>query len=312
MDTYLKDTLTGTGRQRRRATYVLLGSLASILLIALFDQLTGTRVSFVALYVIPVGLLSWNFGRPGGHGSALVAAAAELAADTWTPMGDPAALIAWNAGSVLVLSWIVAEVLTRLHRALDEQRELARTDSLTGVANGRQFREAAEVEIERVTRYGGTFTVAFLDVDHFKEVNDMLGHGTGDQLLREIAQELTSRLRRVDLVARFGGDEFIMLLPETDREAARVALEKVRESIGELARGYGIRARASIGSVTFLKPPASVDEMLRRADAAMYSAKHRATAEPTGPRPRSPSGAWSRPSAWPSASWAPPVSRCPR
>src|SRR5450759_1459678 len=250
VDPYLKEALHGPRRLGRRAPLVFLGSLPAILLIALVDQLTGTRVSLIALYVIPVGLLSWSFGRPGGHGAALVAAVAGLVADLLTPAGDTTALIAWNAGSVLMLSWIVAEVLARLHRALDEQRDLARTDSLTGVANGRQFREAAEVEMERVTRYGGTFTVAFLDVDHFKEVNETLGHDAGDRLLSEIAHALTSRLRRVDLVARFGGDEFVVLLPETDREAACVALENVRESIGQLARDYGGGVRASIGSVT--------------------------------------------------------------
>lgn len=273
MDPYLKEALTGAGRVGKRAPLVLLGSLAAILLIALFDQLTGTRVSLAALYVLPVGVLSWSFGRPGGHGSALVAAAAELVADTWSPVGDSTALVAWNAGSVLVLCWIVAEVLTRLRRSLDEQRELARTDHLTGVANGRQFREAAEVEMERVGRYGGIFTVAFLDVDNFKEVNDSLGHDAGDRLIREIAQTLTSRLRRVDLVARFGGDEFVMLLPETDREEAGAALEKIRGSIRALADFYGPSVGASIGAVTFLEPPDSIDEMLRRADDAMYSAK---------------------------------------
>jgi diguanylate cyclase (GGDEF)-like protein len=271
---YLTEAAHGAGRLRRRTPFVLLGCLVAILLIAFLDQLPGTQFTLVALYVLPVGLLSWSFGRPGGHSAALVAAVAELVANLLNPAGDTTSLIAWNAGSVLVLSWIVAEVLAQLHRALDEQRDLARTDSLTGVANGRQFREAAEVEMDRVTRYGGIFTVAFLDVDNFKEVNDTRGHAAGDRLLREIAETLVSRLRRVDLVARFGGDEFVMLLPETDREAACVALEKVRESIGQLARDYGAGVQASIGSVTFLEPPESVDEMLRRADAAMYTAKY--------------------------------------
>jgi diguanylate cyclase (GGDEF)-like protein len=273
VDPHLNVPVRATGRQRLRQALILLGSLHAILLIAAFDQITGTQVSLAALYIVPVGLLAWEFGRPGGHGGALLAATAQLVADFTTPVGDTPALIAWNAGSVLVLSWIVAEVLTRLRRALEEQRELARTDALTGVANGRQFREAAEVEMERAARYGGTFTVAFLDIDHFKEVNDTLGHDAGDRLLRDIAQVLESRLRRVDLVARFGGDEFVMLLPETDQESARVALEKVRESIGELATYYGAGVGASIGSVTFLEPPKTIDEMLRRADDAMYAAK---------------------------------------
>lgn len=273
MDPYLSEALDRAGRLGRRAPWVLAASFAAIAVIAVVDQLTGTRVSLAAIYAVPVGVLAWYFGRPGGHGGALLAASAELSADLLAPIRDPIALTVWNAGTVLVLCWIVAEVLTRLHFALDSERNLARTDALTGIANGRQMREVVEVELERVTRYGGVFTLAFLDLDHFKGVNDTLGHQTGDRLLREIAGAMVSRLRRVDVVARFGGDEFVLLLPETDAEAARTVLDSVRGAIRTVAEPYGDSVRASVGAVTYLEPPASVDDVLRRADAAMYEAK---------------------------------------
>lgn len=269
----MTEALDRAGRLGRRAPWVLAGALLAVALIAVLDNVTGTRISLAAVYVLPVGVLAWNFGRPGGHGSALLAAFAEFAADRYSNAGDPAYLTAWNFGSVLVLCWIVAEVLTRLHFALDSEREIARTDALTGVANGRQLREVAEVELERVTRYGGVFTLAFLDLDHFKTVNDSLGHQAGDRLLRDIARAMTVRLRRVDVIARFGGDEFVILLPETDAASAAIVLENVRAAIARVGSAYGGAVRASIGAVTFLEAPDTVDEILRRADSAMYVAK---------------------------------------
>lgn len=183
--------------------------------------------------------------------------------------------MAWNAASVLLLYWVVAEVLTRLHRALDAEREIARTDALTGGDEaGRSFSEQAAVELERVSRYGGVFSVAYLDLDHFKIVNDTMGHDAGDRLLRDVARSLESRRRRTDIVARLGGDEFVLFMPETDAAAAAAAVAHAREALSGLTEAYGAGIRASIGTVTFLAPPASVDEMLREADTAMYAAKY--------------------------------------
>ncbi|MDO8964853.1 MAG: GGDEF domain-containing protein [Coriobacteriia bacterium] len=274
MDPYLKEAFDRARGLGQRGPLVLGGSISAILVIAFIDQMTGTHISLAVLYVVPAAVMSWYLGRPGGHSAALLAGLAELTADLTTTATIDPLTIAWNALSITVIAWIVAEVLTRLHRALDAERSLARTDALTGTANSRSFTEAAEIELERVQRYGGIFTVAYLDLDHFKLVNDTLGHDAGDRLLRDVARTLDANLRRIDVVARLGGDEFVILLPETGRQEACVALEHVREGLAGLSKVYGAGVKASIGCVTFIEPPPDLDEMLRQADAAMYSAKY--------------------------------------
>lgn len=263
-----KDTLAGTA-------LLVLFAAGTIIGIAVLDWLTGTDLSLTALYLVPVALLSWFLGRPGGRAAALGAGVAELVAGA-AARGPTTDLLAtgWNAGTVLVLSWVVAEVLTRLHGSLDVERELARTDALTGAANSRSFTEAMELELGRVARYGGVFSVAYVDLDRFKLVNDTLGHDAGDRLLRDVAHAIGARLRHIDTVARIGGDEFVVLLPATDESAACTALEAVRQALAALTDVYSPGVKVSIGAVTFAEPPGSVDEALRVADSAMYTAKY--------------------------------------
>lgn len=204
---------------------LLVLAVATIGVLAWLDRLTGTEVSLTALYLIPVAVVAWYLGKSEGRAIALIAGAAQVAADLSAGNGTPdLPVIAWNAVMIIGLSFVVGEVLTRLHRSLDGEHLLARTDPLTGVANSRSFHELAAAELERSRRYDRPFTIACLDLDHFKSVNDTLGHATGDRLLHDVGLVLRAGLRRVDIVARLGGDEFTLLLPETEAEAAAVAL----------------------------------------------------------------------------------------
>lgn len=119
-------------------------------------------------------------------------------------------------------------VQQQLEAALIKEQELARIDPLTHVSNRRAFYELAEIEIVRARRNGCPLSVAYMDVDNFKFVNDDLGHATGDLVLVTIASTLRSELRASDIVARLGGDEFAILLPETDAESAQAVLDKLR------------------------------------------------------------------------------------
>jgi diguanylate cyclase (GGDEF)-like protein len=249
-------------------------AFVTLVVLAWIDRETGTELSLTALYLIPVAVVAWYVGRSSGRILALTAGAAQVIADLTTVTGTPQpGVIAWNALMIVTLSFVVGEVLTRLHSSLDVQRELARTDPLTGVANARSFYESAEAELERSRRYDRPFTIACLDLDHFKSVNDTLGHAAGDRLLRDVGLALRAGLRRVDVVARLGGDEFSLLLPETGSESGAIALDHVREALASLTQAYGPGVRASIGAVTFTAPPRTVGEMVRVADTAMYRAK---------------------------------------
>lgn len=276
-----REPRTGGGLFDRSATPVVhstssiaLLALATLVVIAWLDRISGTQLSLTPLYLLPVAVIAWYMGKTSGRLFALAASAAQLVADLTTDRGAPATgVIVWNVLMILALSVIVGEVLTRMHQALDTEHALARTDALTGVANSRSFHELATLELERSRRYGRVFTIASLDLDHFKSVNDTLGHDTGDRLLRDIGDAVRARVRRTDIVARLGGDEFMLLLPETDGTAAAVALEHVRAALDSLTGSYGPEVKASIGAVTFTEPPETVSEMVRLADIAMYRAK---------------------------------------
>ena len=160
-----------------------------------------------------------------------------------------------------------------LKKALEKERRLARTDDLTGVANKRAFFERLAAEIQRPGRHKRLFTVAFLDVDDFKQINDQRGHGVGDSLLKAIAESIRASLRSADVVARLGGDEFAILLPETGRESAAVVLQIVQENLQAAVRGLGVPATLSIGAVACPNAKCTAEEIVGLADQQMYAVK---------------------------------------
>ncbi|MBI1928984.1 GGDEF domain-containing protein [Candidatus Poribacteria bacterium] len=150
---------------------------------------------------------------------------------------------------------------------------MSRTDALTQVANRRLFYHLADMEISRARRNASPFTMAYLDLDNFKLMNDRFGHRIGDTLLCLVASTIQKNLRRSDTVARLGGDEFAILLPETGREAADEVLDRLRKLLLDLMSEKGWPVTLSVGAMTFIHPPDSVDEMIRSADDLMYSVK---------------------------------------
>ena len=179
----------------------------------------------------------------------------------------------WNALVRLGFFLIISILLIRLRRTLGLAKAMAFTDGLTDLPNARRFRELLDVEISRVHRYQRPMTLAYLDLDNFKVVNDTLGHAEGDRVLRAVAQVMRRSVRSTDWVVRLGGDEFCVLLPETGEEGALEGLRKLRSGVLELARGEGWPISVSLGAVTFYQPPDSVDAAILRADGLMYQVK---------------------------------------
>jgi diguanylate cyclase (GGDEF)-like protein len=172
----------------------------------------------------------------------------------------------------MAVAFGVVALLGAAQRAwLGRERALSRTDDLTGLLNGRGFYEAAAVELARSSRYRHPLTVAYVDLDDFKVVNDRHGHTRGDAVLVAVARAMRRACRSTDLVGRLGGDEFVVLFPETGRDAAEAALAKLRSRVREAASGDGLTA--SVGAVSFAEPPAEVEVLVHEADRAMYAAK---------------------------------------
>lgn len=166
--------------------------------------------------------------------------------------------------------------VTEQKRAEAELRRLATTDALTGLANRRHFLERTEQELDRVRRYATPSAFIMLDIDHFKRINDTWGHLTGDAVLRRMALVLAEAVRATDLVGRLGGEEFGVLLPETDMDAALKLAERLRVAVTEAVvetEGEMLRFSASFGVTLLHADDENVDMPMARADAALYASK---------------------------------------
>lgn len=249
-------------------------SVTLVLALGVLDHVTGTELNIAVLFLLPIVPVTWLFGMRWAFPIAALSGMTMFTANHLSGLQYGNLLIPlWNFGSRFILVMLVARAIVYLHQTAVKAESLARIDPLTGVGNVRYFREAAELEIARARRYYQTFTMAFIDADDFKRINDSYGHESGDRMLRLIGESLTRSVRSTDLVARVGGDEFVLLLPMMSAEAAEGFLRKLRERLlAELAHPPG-PLTCSIGAVTFETPPASVDEMLKLADDRMYLAK---------------------------------------
>lgn len=177
----------------------------------------------------------------------------------------------------------VAERTEALNRANSELREanrilekLAASDSLTELANRRNFFEQADAEVQRAHRYGHPLALQMLDLDHFKSINDHFGHAAGDEVLRRIAGVLRANLRHNDLAARIGGEEFVILLPETQLADAAQHAERLRKAIAGLRIPFEqsmLSVTVSIGVAALDTGELSPEPMLMRADSGLYRAK---------------------------------------
>jgi len=241
-----------------------------VLCIALPDFLLRRTISMSIFYLFPIILTTWLAGRVCGIIIAAVSALMWLAIEliSVAPHAEPLVPY-WNA----FLQFGVFIIVLLLFDAFRREKISARLDYLTGLGNRRQFFEHAETEINRLQRYEHSFTVAYIDVDNFKAVNDRYGHTAGDKLLKLIAEAIRVNIRVTDSASRLGGDEFALILPETDAESAEKFFGKLNRHLYDAIMQSKWPVTLSIGIVTYVIPPATIDEMVRIVDKLMYSAK---------------------------------------
>lgn len=259
--------------KRSQALKILLG-FALIGSIGSFDFLTGYELSFSLFYVIPISLATWLMGRRFGILASLASAFVWLTADLASghPYSHPFTPV-WNSLIRLSFFVIITLLLSAVKSAMEHEKELARTDSLTGAVNSRIFFELAQMEIDRLERYKHPFSLVYIDLDNFKSVNDQFGHPTGDHVLRTVVGYVREHLRKTEVIARLGGDEFALLLPETDQESARIAISKLQSGLLGEMRHNNWPTTLSIGVVTCNAAPHSIEALVRMADETMYSVK---------------------------------------
>jgi diguanylate cyclase (GGDEF)-like protein len=166
---------------------------------------------------------------------------------------------------------IIALTVSKLRSVTEEAERLADLDPLTGLLNRRSIEARLSVELARSARQSSNLSVIYIDVDDFKSYNDRYGHGAGDDILRAVASCVSESLRTSDAVARVGGDEFVVVLPETDADGAQRVGAELLAGFAENPDARG--AHISAGAVTFMEPPESPEAAIARADHLMYDAK---------------------------------------
>ena len=242
--------------------------------IGVLDFLTGYELAFSLFYLLPVSLIAWFTSRRLGILASVVSACVWFTADVAAGNFYSYPFVyAWNTLIRLSIFVITALLLSTIKRVLERQRELALTDYLTGAANSRFFCDLVQMEIDRFQRYEHPFTLAYIDLDNFKTMNDRFGHFVGDQVLSTVVSSARKYVRKTDVVARLGGDEFALFLPETDQESARIALAKIQGGLLKEMRQNNWPITFSIGVLTCSAAPDTSEELVRMTDELMYAVK---------------------------------------
>jgi diguanylate cyclase (GGDEF)-like protein len=193
-------------------------------------------------------------------------------------LDDPVNGLVPDRAHIQALEFFADQCATAVQHAREFEavRAEARTDALTGLANRRALVTAVGSAMERQVQRGEPATLLYIDIDHFKAVNDNYGHSQGDQLLQWIGNILSERLRKNDFLSRYGGEEFVALLPDTDLEASVILAESLRkriESMDSSKFSGDLPVRISIGIAELKREHTTVEQVLAQADTAMYEAK---------------------------------------
>jgi len=260
--------------KRLKSLVLIIVCLLIALLLGYLDYLTGYEFSFSVFYLLPISIAAWFIGVRAGillswASAAIWQISNYYAGEIFTSPAVPF----WNAITRLGFFIVTTLLLTSLKKALEHEKSQARSDFLTGVLNSRAFDLLATAEIQRSARYGHPISLAYIDFDNFKSVNDEFGHSTGDLLLKTVSRTIYDNLRTSDYVARLGGDEFAILMTETGADAALAVVARIKALMEEQTQKNRWPVTTSIGVVTCLKPPPSTDNLIKMADEQMYFCK---------------------------------------
>ncbi|HEX7491391.1 MAG TPA: GGDEF domain-containing protein [Candidatus Limnocylindrales bacterium] len=265
----------------RTAAMVVEGT-AAIVFVTILVMMTGNWTSpFFFVFPVLIGGAALVAAPPITLILTIEAAAGYVIATVSTPM-DPAtsreaaARVAINLTILVLMAYAGAAVARVQRRTREAAIRLSTVDSMTGLRNRAYFFDALEHEVRRSQRFRRAFCLLMIDLDGLKVINDRYGHYGGDAVLREVAQVVRVGLRSVDTAGRYGGDEFVALLPETDPIGAYVVAEKIRQAVSDLIVQSGedaIAPSVSIGVVSYPDDGGSADELMIAADRAMYASK---------------------------------------
>ena len=251
-------------------SFTFVGGLICIALLGIVDYLTVEEFKLTLFYLMPISFVAWLVGRKAGIALALVSALTWMVANNYTAINF---FTMWNVATSLGFFLIISILFSKLRQMFDNIQDLSEIDHLTCVLNRRAFLHVLTKEILRQGRNNQPLTIAYIDLDNFKDINDKFGHSKGDYILQLVAGTFAHSLRKTDIIARLGGDEFAILLPDMDQLAAQAVIPKVQEHFQNKTYQDMLNVTLSIGVLTCLKPPESADEMITLADNLMYEVK---------------------------------------
>ena len=260
----------------RRQPGIVVAALGLLLVVgaAALDHVTGQDLSSLCFYLIPVYFFIWFTTRRTGALISVLCSLVWFGENITDKVRFFHSHISYlNMSAEVVFFFLATLLVCVLKDALGINEKLSRQDALTGAVNRNAFYDLAGKEIARLERYKHPFTVAYMDIDNFKVVNYRFGHNTGDQLLCSVADTVRKNLRKLDIISRFGGDEFTILLPETGPEAAQEVLSRIRNILLNIMESNKWPVTFTFGTVTFLKAPSSVEEMMKKVGGVMYAGK---------------------------------------
>jgi diguanylate cyclase (GGDEF)-like protein len=245
------------------------------LAIAYLDYKISPSISLAVFYLFPISFFTWFVSKEAGFITCgLSAIAAFITKFSGEYTGSSFLASFWNASVMLIVFLTVSSLLFKLRYVLKQEQEFARIDSTTGVANKQLLFELARLEVKKSNRYRHPLTAIYLDIDDFKAINKAFGQKVGDRILHTAAQTLTDNLRETDIIGRIGKDEFVILLPGSGYEPARTVINRVQNQLLLAMEKHQWQVTFSIGAVTFINPPASVEAMIQQADHLMYLVKN--------------------------------------
>ena len=262
---------TMCNRQYWVLVFIVFLSVAGI---SIVDYITGSQITFALFYLFPVAITAWFSNKNTAIAISLFSAVTWLAVDYFLNRIHPNLLIyAWNYLSRFILLIIIILLLRTLKILLLEKHDLSREDPITKSLNLRAFREIGEIEISRAIRYGYALSLAYIDVDNFKAINDTRGHDAGNKLLCAVVDAIRENLRDSDIVARVGGDEFVLLLPVTHQASAQIVIAKIQNHLMSIMDKNDWPVTFSFGVLTCIENIPTIDRIIAMADRLMYSVK---------------------------------------
>ncbi len=247
--------------------------IASIVfVIGILDYVTRFEMAIYLFYIVPVGLATWIIDKRAGILISFLITILWLITNKLGGNKFSHELVYYcNALFRFVLFLMITMRTSSLRKTIEREKQLARTDTLTGALNRRAFYEITENSLSN--SFLQPITIVYIDLDNFKRINDELGHHIGDTLLKQVVKVIHFNIRSTDLLARFGGDEFVILLPQTNADSAKLIVSRLQRELLKEMQKQQWAVTFSMGVLTYLHCLDNIENIIKLADTLMYEVK---------------------------------------